>query len=392
MEPEIPTSAAGVRLDSSSPAANNSSVPESPSPSSERPHPDTLAWLFIGDHGLRAGTSVVIFAALLYFFVYLFGTILGFVVEEALHLNLSSRSAGAMVLGELPWVAALLAAGTIVALFEGRRLTDFNLNGPRSLARFFSGLITGFLALSALVIVLAWGGWLHIGPVALSGIAIAKYGAAWALCFLLVGLTEEGTFRCYLQFTFTRGINFGWALATVGSLCLYLVMTAKGHGVWGIYAFALLGLVPCLWLHLTKVPGGGFWYAAWASSTAFGFVHTFNDGENWIGIFAAAAIGFVFCVSVRVTGSAWWAIGCHSAWDWAETYFYGTADSGFLAPGHYLSARPSGNVLLSGGSDGPEGSLLVVPIILLLLLTVLAIYGRRKTAVEDSVAPTPKMV
>jgi membrane protease YdiL (CAAX protease family) len=195
-----------------------------------------------------------------------------------------------------------------------------------------------------------------------------------------------------LQFTFTRGINFGWALATVGSLCLYLVMTAKGHGVWGIYAFALLGLVPCLWLHLTKVPGGGFWYAAWASSTAFGFVHTFNDGENWIGIFAAAAIGFVFCVSVRVTGSAWWAIGCHSAWDWAETYFYGTADSGFLAPGHYLSARPSGNVLLSGGSDGPEGSLLVVPIILLLLLTVLAIYGRRKTAVEDSVAPTPKMV
>ena len=79
-------------------------------------------------------------------------------------------------------------------------------------------------------------------------------------------------------------------------------------------------------------------------------------------------IGFVFCVSVRVTGSAWWAIGCHTAWDWAETYFYGTADSGFVAKGHYLSTSTSGNPLWSGGTDGPEGSLLVIGIVLLLLV------------------------
>ncbi len=71
-----------------------------------------------------------------------------------------------------------------------------------------------------------------------------------------------------------------------------------------------------------------FWQAAWVTSTVFGLYHTSNSGENWIGILAAAFIGFVFCVSVRVTGSAWWAIGCHAAWDWAETFFYGTADSG----------------------------------------------------------------
>jgi membrane protease YdiL (CAAX protease family) len=137
-------------------------------------------------------------------------------------------------------------------------------------------------------------------------------------------------------------------------------------------------------LSLNKSPRGGFWQAAWVTSTLFGAVHTGNNGENWIGIFAAGAIGFVFCVSVYVTGSAWWAIGCHTAWDWAETYFYGTADSGLVAKGHLLSATPVGNPLWSGGTDGPEGSLLVLGVILLLLIAVVALYGRRR---EAGIAP-----
>jgi hypothetical protein len=131
-------------------------------------------------------------------------------------------------------------------------------------------------------------------------------------------------------------------------------------------------------LHIRKTPRSGFWQAAWVTSTFFGYIHLGNPGENWIGVFAAAFIGFVFCVSVRVTGTAWWAIGCHAAWDWAETFFYGTADSGMVAPGHYLTATPSGNALWSGGADGPEGSLLVLGVILLLLAALLVIYGRKR--------------
>jgi membrane protease YdiL (CAAX protease family) len=147
---------------------------------------------------------------------------------------------------------------------------------------------------------------------------------------------------------------------------------------------ALLGLGPCLALHVKKAEGSGFWQASWVTSTLFGFVHTGNGGENWIGIFAAAAIGFVFCVSVRVTGSAWWAIGCHASWDWAETYFYGAADSGNVATGHYMTTSPVGNVFWSGGSDGPEGSVLVLAVIVALMAVVVAVYGRGKT--EPAVA------
>ena len=338
-----------------------------------------VRWVFLGSQGIRAGWSISIFALLLV----LFGFVVGFaffkahLIEKGGHFTADSAFFGEMI----PFLA-MLGAAALVALIERRRsLLAFNLTGPRRILHFFSGLAAGIAALSALVGAMAWGGWLHFGPIALSGVEIFKFGALWGCAFLLVGCFEEGTFRCYLQFTLTRGINFWWALALVGSMCLGGLLATKGQGVWGVYIIALLGLVPCLLLHLKKVEGAGFWQAAWVTSTLFGFIHTGNNGENWIGIFAAAAIGFVFCVSIRVTGSAWWAIGCHAAWDWAETYFYGTADSGMVAKGHYLTTSPAGNVLWSGGADGPEGSLLVLGVILLLLVALLVIYGRKRVAV-----------
>jgi hypothetical protein len=274
----------------------------------------------------------------------------------------------------------MVAAAAIVALIERRRgnLLAFNLLDPRGSLHFLEGLAAGFGALSALIEALAWGGWLHFGTIALSGAQIFKFAAIWGITFLLVGCVEEGIFRCYLQFTLTRSINFWWALGIVGTICLILVLTGKGNGIWGVYILAGLGFVPCLLLHLNKVEGSNFWQAGWVTSTLFGYIHTGNNGENWIGIFAAAAIGFTFVVSIRVTGSAWWAIGCHAAWDWAETYFYGAADSGLTASGHYLTVTPAGSAFWSGGTDGPEGSVLVLGAILLLLVLLVVLYGRRK--------------
>jgi membrane protease YdiL (CAAX protease family) len=333
-----------------------------------------LKWVFIGEQGLRAGWSVVIFLGVLF----ALGTALNALFAR-LHLvggRGGAMTAKAAFFGELMMFLAMLGAAAVVAAIEHRSILDFNLRGPRRVPHFLSGLVAGFAALSALVGALAWGGWLHFGPIALSGSRIFLYAAVWGCVFLLVGCVEEGIMRCYLLFTLARGMNFWWAAGLVGAMCLRVFTHAKGNGTWGVYAIALIGVAPCLLLHMKRAPGSGFWQAAWVTSTFFGFGHTGNSGENWIGIFAAAAIGFVFCVSVWLTGSAWWAIGCHAAWDWAETYFYGTADSGMVAPGHYLSTSLSGNALWSGGADGPEGSLLVLPVILLLLALLLLLYRR----------------
>jgi membrane protease YdiL (CAAX protease family) len=335
-----------------------------------------LQWTFLGDEGLRAGWSVLIFAIL--FSIFFSGLAFAAVTLHLIDLKNPVSSTTSALFAELVDFLPLAGAAALVALIERRRsLLEYNLTGPRRAAHFFSGLAAGFLALSVLVGALAWGGWLHFGGIALSGTAILKYAGLWGLVFLLVGCFEEGVFRCYLQFTFTRGINFWWALSIVGLLCLRLVLHSKGNGLWGIYAAALLGLLPCLILHLKNAPRSGFWQAAWVTSTLFGFIHTGNPGESWIGIFAAALIGFVFCVSIYVTGTAWWAIGCHAAWDWAETFFYGTADSGIVAPGHYLTTSSLGNAFWSGGADGPEGSILVLGVILLLLAALLVIHGRK---------------
>jgi uncharacterized protein len=383
MEPEIDPQAPNPTAGPDAPLTPATLPPGGP----EAPYND-LKWIFVGPRGLRAGWSVLIFFALLIGFM----AGLGFLFAR---LHLVSRGAftpKTAIFSELFQLIALIATVAILALIERRSIFDYNLRGPRRVVRFFSGFVIGFLALSTLVGGLAAGHWLSFGPATLSGSAIVKYALVWAAVFLMVGCFEEGTMRCYLQYTFSRGLNFWWAAGVIGSLCVLLLWRTKGEAAWGVYIIALLGLVPCLLLHLNRASSSGFWQAAWLTSTLFGAAHTGNNGENWIGIFAAALIGFVFCVSIWVTGSAWWAIGCHAAWDWAETYFYGTADSGFVAPGHLFSTKPAGNPLWSGGADGPEGSLLVIPVVLLILIWLLIFYRRSKpvelpaTAVPEQLA------
>ncbi|MFP5250461.1 MAG: CPBP family intramembrane glutamic endopeptidase [Acidobacteriota bacterium] len=386
MEPDIPQPPQPLAAGGPGPEPE---MPPAPGRNHELPPPEPaqahrLRRVFIGPDGLRAGWSVLLFVAIMAAVMIAIGFVLG-----ATHLV--DRKAGFtpqnMFFNELDMFLGLLGAAWAMARIERRNLLDYNLRGPRRPRHFFSGLVIGFAALSALVGSLSVGKWLRFGPVALSGAAIAEYAAIWGAVFLLVGCVEEGTFRCYLQFTFTRGLNFWWALGINAALCLELAIRAKGNGVWGDYVVALLGVVPCYLLHQKAAARGSFWQAAWVTSTLFGFVHTGNGGENWVGIFSAAAIGFAFCVSIRVTGSAWWAIGCHAGWDWAETYFYGTADSGFVAKGHLLTTTAAGNPMWSGGADGPEGSLLILGILVLLIVWLVVVYGRGSRAAEPGAAP-----
>jgi len=377
MEPEIQP-----RLTDDDPAEDTISRVAAPGAGkSGVPTPRGIEWVFFGEDGFRVGWRIAAFALLLKMLFKVIGFILG-----TLHPTGGSGEVSAWdsLISEFAAFVSVVVAAAVMAKIEERRILDYNLRGASRLAHFGAGLAAGFVALSALVGVLAWGGWLRFGAVSLTGTAIIQYGAVWGCVFILVGLVEEGTMRCYVQYTLARGINFWWALAAVGGICIYLAVRTRGNGVWGVYACALLGLIPCLVLHLKRAESAGFWQAAWATSTFFGFGHTSNGGENWVGIFAAALIGFVFCASVKVTGSAWWAIGCHAAWDWGETFFYGTADSGFTAQGHYLASTPVGAALWSGGTDGPEGSVLVIPIVLLLMAAVALLHGRGKSATVNA--------
>lgn len=346
-----------------------------------------LRTIFIGPHRLRAGWSALLFVLIAVVFIVLTAPVLGLLLGMARHGHATTLTPQTALLSEVIQLLAIVVAGLVMARIEGRNLHDYYFSGPRPLPHFLGGLAAGFIALSLLIAALAAGGWLHFGPVSLSGARLLGYALIWAAVFLLTGLFEEGSFRGYLQFTFARGINFWWALAAVAAICAGVALRAPGEAAWGVYIIAGLGLLPCLWLQTQRAAQANFWQAAWVTSTLFGFVHTGNHGENWIGIFGAAAIGFVFCVSIWVTGSVWWAVGCHAAWDWAETFFYGTADSGLTPKGHFLTTTPAGNVFWSGGSDGPEGSILILGVLVLLTVALLLIYGRRRALSTSAEAP-----
>jgi hypothetical protein len=151
-----------------------------------------------------------------------------------------------------------------------------------------------------------------------------RFGAIWGLVFVFVAINEELTTRGYLLFTLTEGI--------------------------------------------------GFWPAAIVLAALFAAGHLKNSGEQFIGIFAAGLIGVILAWTVRWTGSLWWAMGYHAAWDWAETYFYGVPDSGTVAPGHLFNSAARGPEWLSGGSVGPEGSIFVLPVVLLLIWVVRTLF------------------
>ena len=339
--------------------------------------PNLLEMALFNEQGFRTAWPTVLFLLLNYFFVIVFGSVAWATGSSAFHLQMNHFGVLQEILTELAVFAALLAAGFIAARMDGRQLTAYSLIDNRMWRHAFTGAVAGFAALSLLTAGLCLAGVLHLSYAHLTAANNLRFALLWGFGFLLVGLTEEGTFRCFLLGTLARGMNFWWALVALAIMTAAMLTNADRHGAGGVYAAILAGIGPCFWAEWRKLPSSQFWQAAWATSAGFGFVHTYNPGETAVGIFSAALIGFTFCVSIWLIGSAWWAISFHAAWDWAQTYFYGTPDSGLIPEGHLFASTATGQTLWSGGEAGPEGSLFVIPVTLLVLAALLFVYRDR---------------
>jgi membrane protease YdiL (CAAX protease family) len=286
-----------------------------------------IRWIFIGQSGIRAGWGIALFILTLVASALCIRMVVHLFLHPAHIPDNAPMSPLLGMLSEGVQLLVIVVATGVLALIERKSLFAYGFQGTHRAIRFFSGLIWGFIAISALIFVLFKTGFLAFDGQSLHGLSILQYAAEWGAVFLLVGLCEESLLRGYVQYTFTRGV--------------------------------------------------GFWWGALLFSVAFGFGHHSNPGESPVGLFAAGAIGLVFCLSVWYTGSLWWAVGFHAAWDWGESYFYGTRDSGLIAQGHLLGEHPVGKLLFSGGLTGPEGSLYTIPLILIMALCMALWWGRR---------------
>jgi membrane protease YdiL (CAAX protease family) len=287
--------------------------------------PGAVKRLFVGPQGLRALWSVVLFLGILFVAAIVTFGVLHLVARGMLRPDTTQTvSAGTSpILVAFPaygLVVPVLVATIVMGWIERRSPWTYGFGDRRAIPHFTAGLIWGFLALSALIGLLAITGHVAIGAPAEAAPVALRYAAKWAIAFIGVGLFEESMSRGYLQATVGRSL--------------------------------------------------GFWPAAVLLSVLFGAGHLGNPGETPIGLVGAGAAGLVFCYSLWRSGSIWWGVGFHSAWDWAQSYFYGTPDSGVVSVGRLFDARPSGNTWLSGGTVGPEGSVLVFVVLIAVALVI----------------------
>ena len=288
-----------------------------PSPADEQTAPDFsrasqpsyARTLFFGPDGLRPGWGFA-------FYLLVFLPLQRLAVELAWSHNFGASGLWSGMIEEAGVLVAAVIPSLLLSKIERRPWAAYGLPPRLAFGRlFWSGLIWGFAAISLLMLALRGLNVFDFGQLALHGLRILKFAFFWAAMFVLVGLSEEFRFRGYAQFTLGRGI--------------------------------------------------GFWPSAFLLSTTFGMIHLGNDGENWTGALAAASIGLFFCLTLRRTGSLWFAIGFHAAWDWGETFFYSVPDSGMVAPGHLFGSSLHGQSWLTGGTVGPEGSALCFVVIAL---------------------------
>ena len=291
-------------------------------------------FVFFNARGLRAGWRLIIFLFICFF---LFSAVL-------LSMRLLGRqpspptslAASLVILNDGPTFLLLLLASWIMSRIEKRPMGAYGLplrNEP-VLSRLVSGyLFWGFIPLTIVLLTLHIFGAFDFGSMALHGAQLWKSGASWFIAFLLVGLAEEYLLRGYLLYTLGDGI--------------------------------------------------GFWPAAIVLAALFGLGHSLNPGETRIGLIATVVFALFASVTLRLTGSLWLAVGAHAGWDWGQSFFYGVSDSGMTAQGHFLSPsfHATSPVWLSGGTVGPEGSIVTLILWTLMMVSFYFLYRKLRESV-----------
>jgi membrane protease YdiL (CAAX protease family) len=214
-----------------------------------------------------------------------------------------------ILFGECIDLVGAFFAAWLMSRFEGRRLGEYGLPGRAAFGKlFWQGALFGLIEISTVLGVIAALGGYRFGEVAIQGSDVWRWAILWTVVFLAVGFYEEFAFRGYIQFTLAQGV--------------------------------------------------GFWPAAIVLSLVFGVMHATNPGESWVGLAGVVVSGLFWCLTLRRTGSLWFAVGMHASFDFAETFLYSVPDSGMIFPGHLSNATLHGPTWLTGGTAGPEASVL----------------------------------
>lgn len=290
-----------------------------------------LRWMFRGPDGIRAFWRFILFAGLWYWLVDTPYGVFALVIK-VYSFSGTGFTPTDLLVGEAVSAAALLVISAILVRLERRRWTWFGLAfEPGALKLFAWGGVWGGGIVTVLMLASWSGGYVSFQGWAEHGTDFWRYLSVWLVAMLCVGLGEELQFRGYAQAALTRGM--------------------------------------------------GFWPAAVCLSLLFGGEHLQKPMENVPDIGNIVLLGLFLAYSVRQTGSIWFAIGFHAAFDFFALSFYGspnTGNNGLPLEHHLMDTRIAGPDWLTGGPQGLEASWLVPPLTLAMFLLLRKLYPQAR--------------
>ena len=274
----------------------------------------------------------------------------------------------ALPLGTLIYPSLLLWIAYCRTGLDRRSVTSLGFHRQEWVANSLRGALTGFLSIALLWSILWLCGFIAVScpsPEALDAGPIRSVAnlIGYLLMFIVVALFEESLFRGYTLHNLSEWM--GWRYALIGQAV--------------IFAAAHLGNVAPDISTLLSDPGGA--HAAERLSVATALCALPNIG----------LIAVFFALAYRKTGSLWFPIGFHTAWNFCLGCVFSLPVSS-LPVFRLLDVRAQGPWWLSGGSFGPEGSLLLIPIILVQIYVMSRLPDHQTGLVDFDPAAEPDLV
>lgn len=272
--------------------------------------------LFLGDdRKLRPLWRAILYVVLLVFVVMpLLNKLLDLIIGPAPPFAFTASN---LALAEgFNFVCGLIVVG-VFAWYEQRRIDGYGMPVAEALKLpTWEGFAVGVVQPSIVALTMYAYGAMQVRGLALSGSAIVTGTLAWLGACILIGVAEEFLFRGYFLQTLWKAI--------------------------------------------------GFWPASAVVAAIFAGVHyLLKPGENFWDMAALVSFSLLCCYSVLRTGTLWFAVGLHIAYDFMQLFVIGTPNGGNFPVGRLLDASFNGPAWLTGGPLGTEASWFAVPLDLL---------------------------
>jgi len=242
-------------------------------------------------------------------------------IAAALHIP-PGLTAGNIAIAEIGTLLTALILTAVFAAYEGRRIDSYGmplaqLLRPPTLEGAAAGVISaGLVALG----MIALGG-MQVKGLASGGGSIAGFALWWLFANICIGVAEEMFYRRLFSAALWKSVGF-WP----GAILVALVFAADHY--------------------------------------------FYKPGENIWDVITLVSLSLMMSYSVLRTGTLWFAVGFHIAFDYMQLFVIGTPNGSQFPAGRLLDVTFDGPWWLTGGVLGTEASFLMYPAIALLWLYV----------------------